>query len=320
MKSQTLRTYEYNGKTYQFNRIGFIDAIQIAQKNGNTDTRITQSTLFEKIADRIERTPDAVKNWKSGNNSPLSLEFIEVCADVLGVDINLMLTPVEETKGVAKLNDKEIALIEMVFEECINSVYLLQDSLAKMLADKTERDVRSVAKTQYEEKLSEGHRIVDAKSLFISSSVKYRLHRILNDMAGCEWTMPGRWGRIDFEDSEKCGGSCAVDEDMVDDLTWMSTREDALNAYGLYFIEEEKALAEKLDYKYPDIPDEYYEKCDYINGGVPYDKDGNEIPLDKLRVYDSDFEVTASIFVKDAVTRLVKKVFANDFPELTFPE
>lgn len=325
MKSQKARTYEIDGKSYQFNRFAFVDAVKRVTGRKDSEGKrigITQGSLFEEIADRLFRTPEAIKHWYFGNNSPVDLKCIETCADVLGIDFMNLLTPTDDTMEDSKMNDKEVSLIENVFETCVTSVHSFIDNKAQKSDCSDERkSIISEANEKYQSILSQAHLMVDAHSLFVSSKVKYRLHRIINDMMEFQWNSYDRWVSV-AEETREDGHSVdvLVDLEMISDISSWTTREDALSSYGIFFLDEEKELAAKLGYSYTDIPEEYYEDCDYINHGICRDKSGNKLPLDNFHILDTDFEVTATIFVKDSVTRLLKLVFTKSFPELRFPD
>ena len=313
MKSQRLRTYEYEGKTYQFNRYAFIDALKSVSIKRDADggiIRVTQSSLFDKIADQLFITPEAVKNWKFGNNSPVELHYIEVCAEVLGVDFMSLLSLVDDNKEDAKLTDKEIALIENVYAECINSMYLLSDS-----TDRSSREEK------YFQSLSSVHRMIDA-SLFISSSVRYRLHRIACDMSDHDIFrgMCDRWEKLNLihlsgiEYQDKIASIYEMNFYQFSHIRGGETDD-----WDLFYIEEEKALAEKLGYDYPDIPESYINED---TEKMPKDYDGNPKSIcDVCYIQDAeDFQINGNILFKDMMTRFIKMVFANDFPELNLPE
>ena len=114
MKSQNIRTYKKDGKTFMWNRIGFIDEIdRITKAKDAAGKRIgpTQIALFERIADQCDITPEAIRHWRAGNNSPVKLEYIEVCANVLGIDIMSLLTPIEEKTEAQSDGLREGAII-----------------------------------------------------------------------------------------------------------------------------------------------------------------------------------------------------------------
>ena len=325
MKSQKARVYKIDGKAYQFNRIAFVDTVKSRTKRKNSDGKkngITQSSLFEKIADRLCITPEAIKHWYAGNNSPVDITYIQTCADVLGVDFMNLLTPSEGTMEELKMCDKEVALIERIFGICMDSVYCYLDYQSQRNGGSTDMTaIRNEESDEYLGILHQAHQIVDASSLLVSSSVKYRLHRIINDMTEFQWRRYDRWVSV-AEVPRKDGAEVdeLVDLDMVEDISCVTTRKEAVDLFGLFFLDEEKSLAAKLGYSYTDIPDEYYETCDYVNNGICRDKNGNEMSLTEFHILDTEFEVTATIYLKDAVARLLKLVFADSFPELRIPD
>lgn len=322
MRSLKPSTFIWNGNEYYFNRIGFINAIKTAaQKRDASGKRITQQALRDKIADQVVLGSEAVYKWQQGYNSPGDIKFVEACADVLEVDISHLLTPIDSNKGVIKLTNKEIELISIIYEECVCCIYLYYDAYKEYTEDnKTNHKIRQKKETEYFDRLSAAHRTIDARSLFITDGVKYRLHRIVNDMSERNMFlgMSERWENINavqMDEHSVCDKTASLWE-MID-YSISPSRDSGISRQGLFYIEEEKALAEKLGYKYPEIPQEYYDDENVTNPVV--DSSGTNIG-EVCRIEDSSFELDANILFKDMMTRFIKMVFVNDFPEIKFPE
>ena len=324
MKSQRLRTYSINGQLYHFNSLAFWNAIKSATRIRNSagkSIRITTETaLQEKIADQLEITPEAIKNWKLGNNSPVNLKSIEVCATVLGVDIMCLLTPVDEE--ASKLTDKEIVLIERIYAECINSMYFLNSCCELYTDDRSiNTSIRKDREEEYLKTLATLHQMIDA-TLLISSSVRYRLHRIICDMSehNIFLGMSERW-----QDINTVKNSAGHYHDRLASIYALADYSSSMKRGGdtedsdLLYVEDEKALAEKLGFKYTDIPDAYY---DYDEEHMPKDKNGNPENVSNVCYINdrTEFELNGNILFKDLMTRFIKMVFAHDFPELNIPE
>ena len=321
-KSQKPSTFIWNGNEYYFNRIGFIDAIKAAtQKRDASGKRITQQVLRDKIADKVVLSPESVYKWQQGHNAPGDIKYVEICADVLETDISHLLTPIDSNKGVISLTDKEIELISIIYEECVSCIYLYYDAYKEFTDDgRMNQDILHQKEKEYFDRLSEAHRMIDARSLFITDGVKYRLHRIVNDMSerNLFLGMSERWEEINtvqLDEHSVCDKTASLWE-MVD-YSISPSRNSGISRQGLFYIEEEKALAEKLGYKYPDIPQEYYDDENVTNPVV--DGSGRNIG-EVCKIEDSSFELDANILFKDMMTRFIKMVFANDFPEIKFPE
>jgi len=322
MRSLKPSTFIWNGNEYYFNRIGFINAIKTAaQKRDASGKRITQQSLRDKIADQVVLGSEAVYKWQQGYNSPGDIKFVEACADVLEVDISHLLTPIDSNKGVIKLTNKEIELISIIYEECVCCIYLYYDAYKEYTEDsKTNHEIRKKKETEYFDRLSAAHRTIDARSLFITDGVKYRLHRIVNDMSERNMFlgMSERWENINavqMDEHSVCDKTASLWE-MID-YSISPSRDSGISRQGLFYIEEEKALAEKLGYKYPEIPQEYYDDENVTNPVA--DSSGTNIG-EVCRIEDSSFELDANILFKDMMTRFIKMVFVNDFPEIKFPE
>ena len=322
MRSLKPSTFIWNGNEYYFNRIGFIDAIKTAaQKRDASGKRITQQALRDKIADEVCLSSDSVYKWQQGHNAPGDIKYVEICADVLEVDISHLLTPIDSNKGVIKLTNKEIELISIIYEECVCSIYLYYDAYKDYSDDSTiNNEILKKKEREYFDKLSAAHRTIDAHSLFIKDGVKYRLHRIVNDMSERNMFlgMSDRWEEINTEQIEefKVYDRIASLDEMID-YSISPSRDSGISRQGLFYIEEEKALAEKLGYKYSEIPQEYYDDEDETN--PVFDGSGRSIGS-VCKIEDSSFELNANILFKDMMTRFIKMIFTNDFPEIQFPE
>ncbi len=323
MRSLKPSTFIWNGNEYYFNRIGFIDAIKTAaQKRDASGKRITQQALRDKIADQVVLGSEAVYKWQQGYNSPGDIKFVEACADVLEVDISHLLTPIDSNRRGLKLTDKEIELISIIYEECVCCIYLYYDAYKEYTEDsKTNHEIRQKKETEYFDRLSAAHRTIDARSLFITDGVKYRLHRIVNDMSERNMFlgMSERWEELNTVhiDEESAYDRISSLWDMID-YSASPSRESGVLRKGLFYIEEEKALAEKLGYMYSEIPQDYYDEYEAaINPGVS----NSERNIGEVcKIEDSSFELNANILFKDMMTRFIKMVFVNDFPEIKFPE
>ena len=326
-KSRSLSTYNVEGKIFQFNQEAFKHFMTSASSRKDSEgkplkARVTKTKLYDQIADKIgDIEPASIKNWEMGYNSPRSIDYIQVCAEVLKVDLMQLLSPADDQKEVIKLKDKEVTLIEKIYEECINSMYLLHNVHKKLTGNpKEDSQIRHQNEAEYLEKLSGAHKMVDA-TLLISASVRYRLHRILNDMGekGLFIGLPDRWTRINLIELDDHSRQIRVaTEDEMFDYTISPSREGGSFRQGYWYFESEKELAEKLGYKYTDIPEAYW---DDDQETMPKDSDGTpKKMIDVCQIEDADFEMDANILLKDMMTRYIKMVFANDFPELDIPE
>ncbi len=218
------------------------------------------------------------------------------------------------------LTDKEIELISIIYEECVCCIYLYYDAYKEFTEDsKTNHSIRQKKEKEYFDQLSAAHRMIDARSLFTTDGVKYRLHRIVNDMSERNMFlgMSERWEKINTEQIEefKAYDRIASIDDMID-YSISPSRESGVLRKGLFYIEEEKALAEKFGYMYSEIPQEYYDDV-ALNPGV---SNSERNIGDVCKIEDSCFELDANILFKDMMTRFIKMVFVNDFPEIKFPE
>ena len=307
------RVLNYNGKEYRFNYVAFGDILaekSAASKTENGKKRISQSAWMNKISEALDISPEAVKNWKRGYNGPKDTASIRKCAEVLGVDVLSLLRPLDHRKEIEKMNESEKRIIEEVFFKCVSALYVFSE---RFKTDKKEKDgVRNAsneAKKLLAHSIEEIHCVVDRSALFIGESVRYRLHRLLNDFCEigfCE-PIPDRWEKIE----ESVG-------DHVDAFSLrfcFGNRDRESLRDNVWYITEEQELAEKLNYSYTSIPERYYENVD--SDGIPLDEKDAPIPMEKFGITDAcAFEITPSILYKDMMTRLLKDVFLHDFPEL----
>ena len=325
MKSQRLKTYSLDGQQYHFNRTAFIDAIknatQIRNSDGQTIRTHTQLSLFEKIADQLGITPEAVKNWKMGNNSPVDLHSIEVCASVLGIDCTCLLTPID-TKEASIMTNKEIELIERVYAECINSMYFLSNSCELYTEDIFKNtSIRQGREAEYLHSLASLHQMIDS-TLLISSSVRYRLHRIICDMSESNifLGMSERWSDINTtKDSEGNYHNRVASIHALSFYASSRIRGGDSDDFDLLYIEEEKALAEKLGFNYSEIPESFYK---YDEESIPKDCNGKPVNICTIcNINDlTEVELNGNILFKDLMTRFIKMVFVHDFPELNLSD
>jgi len=313
MKSGTPREYLIEGKPYKWDRLKFID--RLAQMREDVDgikKRIPQIKVFDAIADILDVTPDAVKHWKNGDNSPVSLEYVKVCAEVLGVGYLDLLSPsyVEEMN---KMTEKEVALVEKVFDGCVNSYYVYSERFNEHAGDSNQRHEVNL---KYKEKalsmIDDMHSVVDRNSLFVSEDIRYRIHRFLNvfredfDL----YDMPEEW--IEINDGTTGQVEYIISTPMQYHIRYMRTHEDGVHFLGLIYLDEESDLASKLSYEYTEIPSEYYDSVNV--DGESLDENGNPRDLSKFRCVN--FELNPLILYKDYITRILKNAFMIEFPEL----
>lgn len=316
MKStqENFRKLAYRDRQYQFDYIAFSKLL--AKKADETkDTgknqRISQSEWMNRIAYALGVSFEAVKNWKRGNNGPKDIDSVICSAEVLGVDALSLLKPLDENQEDRNLNEAEKTLITEVFSECINAVYDYSNYLINHLTDNRPsnqlvyRDAREILR----DVVKNLHLSVDKSSLFISESIRYRLHRLLNDFIDFYESylmLPERWEEFD-----------SVISNMIPDYPELYSSHDKREKWtnDIWYLSDERELAEKMNYAYTPIPEQYYDNAD-IDGTV-YDENDEPILLEGFEITDdTDFAINPQILYKDMMTRSLKEVFMHDFPEL----
>lgn len=325
MKSskENFRILSLDGKQYQFDYIAFSELL--AEKASESETtvsaepknkterikRIPQSTWMAKIADELEISPEAVKNWKRGYNGPKDIDSVIKCAKVLDVDVLSLLRPLDIIQEYEKMNEKEIDVISDVFSKCIDAIYCYSDRWKQYTDDRRihNRQINREAESIFKCSVEEIHRVVDKSALLITDSVRYRLHRILNDLffiSFCD-PIPAGW--------EEIGESI---KNNVDSFTLRfyydcPTRESVSD--NIWYFSDEQDIAEKMDYSYTPIPDCYYDNVNL--DGNPLDGNDKPIPMGKFGITDdTEFEFSPNIIYKDMMTRALRDVFLHDFPGL----
>jgi transcriptional regulator with XRE-family HTH domain len=283
---------------------------------------LSQKVLMERIAEKAYVTYEAVKNWKQGYNGPSDIEMVKICAEVLDIDYHDLLTSIESKQESVKMTEKEIALVENIFGGCIKIVYRFSDRFKHYGENRGENHkLFSQARDNYKSEITQLRAVIDSSSLFARESIRYKLHRILIDM--CEdyksFGMAERWEAIEKIEIDEHAFSYNVDTDEIASFSHISSRANAIETRGIWYLTEEKEMAEKLGYEYTDIPGDYYNNVDL--DGQAYDENDNVLELDEFHIIDcnDEYEITPQILYKDMRTRLLKDVFAHDFPELGLP-
>ena len=197
-----------DGKKYQFDNECFSETIKnltgrtVRTEEQRNHRAMTQISLMERIADKACVSLEAVKNWKYGANGPSSVEIVKACADVLGVDYSDLLIPLENQEE-NKMNKRDKELVEAVFGEIISLAYLVKQQHMELLnlKDNKERNTitRTVNSEELDAKIEQIHKMVDTRSLLVSETVRYKLHRILIELKDYfvdrNWTIE-RWEEI----------------------------------------------------------------------------------------------------------------------------
>lgn len=304
--SDKQKEYIDKGVAYTFNRIALVEAMSNqADENGK---KIPKTAFRTRIAEKLDVTPDAVKNWELGKNFPSRVRYLKVCAEELGIDYKDLLTPLqkEETKT---LNDIEVELIKRVFADCVECFYEYS-TIWDDYENGTNKGVFAIKehRNALKTRLSNLHVIVDKEALNISDSVRYRLHRILNDISGEDSIIDGNYPRR-WEEGDPSLWS-RINPYLILHITEYASREDfildSIESWSMDIFGAEQVISAKMDYTYSDIPDWYDE------GQDPTEEQKQNI----VKVGCNEFEFSLPIVFRDLLTRLLKTGFGIDFPEM----
>ena len=101
------------------------------------------------------------------------------------------------------MNKRDKELVEAVFGEIISLAYLAKQQHMELLnlKDNKERNTitRTVNSEELDAKIEQIHKMVDTRSLLVSETVRYKLHRILIELKDYfvdrNWTIE-RWEEI----------------------------------------------------------------------------------------------------------------------------
>ena len=315
MKStkDTFRILSYDGQQYKFDHIAFNDLLASKAskpKNGEKKGGISQSTWMNKIAEKLEISFEAVIRWKRGYNGPKDIDTVIKCANVLGVDVLSLLRPLETVQEDKIMHEKEANVIEEVFCKCVEAIYRFSERFKQYTDDRRlNNSLESKAKDDFVSSIEEIHRFVDKAALLITDSARYRLHRLLNDLCDIDFAMPipDRWEKIE----ESMGNN--IDSFNLR-FYYNCYKRTNLND-NIWYLTDEQEIAEKMNYSYTPIPDDYYDNVN--EDGIPLDENDNPIQMMKPGITDTTgFEIDPNILYKDMMTRLLRDVFMHDFPGL----
>ena len=309
----SFRVLSYDGQQYQFDYIAFSDLLASKAskpKKGDRKTGISQNTLMNKIADELDISLEAVIRWKRGYNGPKDIDSVIKCANVLDIDVLSLLKPLETIQEDEKLNEKEKNVIEDVFCKCVEAIYCFAERFKQYTEDlRLNTSLKHKAEEDFVSSIEEVHRFVNKSALLITDSVRYRLHRLLNDLCDIDFAMPipDRWEKIE----ESMGNN-------IDSYTlrfyYYYYQRTSLND-NIWYLTDEQEIAEKMNYLYTPIPNNYYDNVNV--DGIPLDENNDPIQMNGFGITDfTNFEITPNILYKDMMTRLLRDVFMHDFPGL----
>ena len=117
MISTQTRRFEIGEKKYQFDSQAFKVYIKkYSECNGFRHTK-----AFEKIAERVNVTPEAVKQWYYGNNGPSEIGMVYGIAETLdGLDYMKLLKTVNEVQHMETLSVMQIESFKRIYDAIID--------------------------------------------------------------------------------------------------------------------------------------------------------------------------------------------------------
>ncbi len=118
--SKNLKVFYYQGKKYQFDAKKFDDI----SKQYKHRKRVSLSSIEAKIADLINISEDAVRNWRYEKNGPSELDMIQKIATVLEIsDWKVLLREVDEGTVISEMTDREKDALKRIYDCIIDFLY-----------------------------------------------------------------------------------------------------------------------------------------------------------------------------------------------------
>ena len=205
------------------------------------------------------------------------------------------------------MNENEVALIKSIYAACVECFY--DYSQQWKVCEKDEKQFSTgTFRAELEADLTRLHVEVDKEALSISESVRYRLHRILNDISGEESIIDGNYPRR-WDDADPSLWS-RINPYLIMHITEYASREDfildSIDNWCMDIFGAEQVMSARMDYTYSEIPDWYDEERN------PTEDQKQDI----VNVGCNEFEFSLPIVFRDLITRLLKTGFGIDFPEM----
>ena len=116
MISKKTRIFSIENINYQFDFQSFKIYVEKYSKN----MKISNAKVFELIAQTVNVTPEAVKQWHYGNNGPSELGIIQKIAELLNVrDYLILMKKAKEEKKMV-LNPVQIESLKRIYDDVID--------------------------------------------------------------------------------------------------------------------------------------------------------------------------------------------------------
>ena len=118
--SKSLKIFEYQNKKYQFDTKKFDDI----SKQYKNKKRMALSAIEKLIADKVNISEEAVRNWRYGKNGPSSLEMIKEISEVLELkSLTSLLVKFDGGKNMIAITDREKIALKKVYDSIVDFLY-----------------------------------------------------------------------------------------------------------------------------------------------------------------------------------------------------
>lgn len=120
----TLKTFTIDGKPMHFNTYVFNSCFKdYCRKN-----RASLGKMTTQIAEKLNVSDEAVRNWRKGVNGPSDLEKIADLEQALGLEAGLLLRTVEEETQMTKLSDRQLTAAKKIYDAIIDFLNEFKDT------------------------------------------------------------------------------------------------------------------------------------------------------------------------------------------------
>lgn len=123
--SKNLKVFQYQEKQVQFNTKSFDDL----SKEYKAKKRITLAHIESEIANMVNVSEEAVRNWRFGKNGPSTLQMIEGIGKVLELsDWTILLNKCDGGNAMAVITEREKDALKRVYDSIIDFLYEFIDN------------------------------------------------------------------------------------------------------------------------------------------------------------------------------------------------
>lgn len=118
--SKNLKVFYYQGKKYQFDAKKF----DVISKQYKHRKRVSLNSIESQIANTINISEEAVRNWRYEKNGPSELDMIQKIATVLEItDWTILLREINEGKEMILMTDREKDSLKRVYDSIVDFLY-----------------------------------------------------------------------------------------------------------------------------------------------------------------------------------------------------